>query len=345
MRTTLSLIATLGAVSAANAQSIILDGVADKAYGAAVIVQNTQTQFGDSNLGTVDRANGSEIDGAFAKVEGGFLYLLVAGNLESNFNKLEVFIDAVPGGQNRLRGDNLDVDFNGLNRMGDNLGNKAPDGLTFDKGFEADFWVGLTCGGDNFAVYMNRATLPTGGAGTGGYLGTGGAGLAGAINDFVDQNPSGAGFGYGLDNSNIAGVAGGTDIASGAGVSTGVEFKIPLSAIPGYKTGDLKLCVFVNGSGHDYLSNQVLGPLGGGPNLAEPRAVNFANIPGEQFFTVTVDSGSSCPADLDDSGSVDASDLAAALGAWGTAGGDIDGDGSTDAADLAALLAAWGDCI
>lgn len=341
MRTTLSLIATLGVVSAANAQSIILDGAADKAYGAPVIVQNTQTQFGDSNLGVVDYANGSELNGAYAKIDGGFLFLLLAGNLESNFNKLEVFIDAVKGGQNRLRGNNLDVDFNGLNRMGDD---GSGNGLTFDKGFAADFWVGITCGGAPFAAYMNRATLPTKGNGEGGYLGNGGAGLTGAIVDFVDQNPSGAGFGYGLDNSNTAGVVGGTDIGSGAGVTTGVEFKIPLSAIPGYSGGDLKICAFINGGGHDYLSNQVLGPLGGGSNLAEPRSVNFANIPGEQFFIVSPTSAPACPGDFDNSGAIDASDLATLLGAWGTPDADIDGDGTTSASDLATLLATWGTC-
>lgn len=341
MRTNLSIIATLSIAAAANAQSIVLDGVADAAYGKPVIVQNTQTQFGDATQGTIDYAQGSELDAAYAKIDSGFLFLLLAGNLESNFNKLEIFIDAVPGGQNRLRGDNLDVDFNGLNRMGDNgTGN----GLTFDKGFAADFWVGLTCGGGPFAVYMNRATLPTTGGGTGGYLGTGGAGAAGAVNDFVTQNPSGAGFGFGLDNSNIAGVGGGTDIASGAGVTTGVEVKIPLSAIPGYTSGDLKLCVFINGGGHDYLSNQVLGPIGGGPNLAEPRSVNFNNIPGQQFFVVSGSTGPACPGDLDNSGAVDASDLAALLGAWGTAAGDLDGSGSTDASDLAIMLASWGIC-
>lgn len=52
----------------------------------------------------------------------------------------------------------------------------------------------------------------------------------------------------------------------------------------------------------------------------------------------------SCPADVDDSGAVDATDLAAVLAGWGTTSPDIDGDGSVNAADLAALLAAWGSC-
>jgi len=47
------------------------------------------------------------------------------------------------------------------------------------------------------------------------------------------------------------------------------------------------------------------------------------------------------PGDLNGDGSVNASDLASLLGAWGTAGGDVNGDGTTDAADMAALLNAW----
>ena len=51
-----------------------------------------------------------------------------------------------------------------------------------------------------------------------------------------------------------------------------------------------------------------------------------------------------CPGDFDGDGAVDAADLLALLGAWGTAEGDVDFDGDTDTADLLALLAAWGDC-
>ncbi|MFZ9881185.1 MAG: hypothetical protein ACO3QC_07265 [Phycisphaerales bacterium] len=332
--------AAFGVACAAQAQ-VTLDGVAEKSYGAALAVQNTQTEFGDSNLGVVDLANGSEIDAVYAKIESGVLFLVVAGNLESNFNKLEVFIDGVEGGQNQLRGNNPDVDFNGINRMGDDPNTlKVVEGLTFDKGFAADLWVSATCGGAPFAFYMNYCELLTKGGGFGTYLGTGGAGAAGAA-EFTQ--PAGV-FGLGIDNSNIAGVPGGVDLGDGSGVRSGVEMKIPLSAIQGYAGGDLKVCVFINGGGHDYLSNQVIGGIGGGPNLGEPRLVNFANIPGDQYFVVSAGSGSNCPADFDSNGSVDAADLASLLGAWGTAGGDLDGNGTTDAADLAALLGAWGNC-
>jgi hypothetical protein len=53
-----------------------------------------------------------------------------------------------------------------------------------------------------------------------------------------------------------------------------------------------------------------------------------------------------CPADLNGDRTVDASDLAALLSAWGTASlpADIDRDGTVGASDLAAMLNAWGAC-
>jgi len=337
MRTQLMFVAALAVAGAAQAQ-IVMDGSADAAYGKPIAIQNTQTQFGDATQGTVDYAQGSEIDALYAKVQDGILYMVVAGNLESNFNKLEIFIDGVAGGQNRLRGNNPDVDFNGINRMGDDgTGN----GLTFDKGFAPDLWVSLTCGGTPFGVYMNQAQLLTKGAGTGGYLGTGGAGAAGAV---IFKS----GFGFGIDNSNIAGVPGGTDVDAGTGASvrSGVELRIPLAAIPGYTSGDIKLMAFINGGGHDYSSNQYIPGLGGGPNLAEPRLINLDIIPGDQFVTISTTTTNPCPADLDGSGDVGAADLAALLGAWGATSGaaDLNGDGDVGAADLAALLGAWGAC-
>jgi hypothetical protein len=51
-----------------------------------------------------------------------------------------------------------------------------------------------------------------------------------------------------------------------------------------------------------------------------------------------------CPGDANADGSVDGSDLAVVLGAWGTAGGDLNDDGQTDGSDLAIVLGAWGPC-
>jgi Di-haem oxidoreductase, putative peroxidase len=51
-----------------------------------------------------------------------------------------------------------------------------------------------------------------------------------------------------------------------------------------------------------------------------------------------------CPADLDNSGGVDAADLGVLLGGWGGSAYDLTNDGTVDAADLAILLGAWGSC-
>ena len=52
-----------------------------------------------------------------------------------------------------------------------------------------------------------------------------------------------------------------------------------------------------------------------------------------------------CPADLNNTGAIDGSDLALMLVEWGGAGvADLNGSGVVDAADLGMLLAAWGPC-
>lgn len=52
-----------------------------------------------------------------------------------------------------------------------------------------------------------------------------------------------------------------------------------------------------------------------------------------------------CPADLTGDAVVDAADLAAMLGAWGSAGAaDLNADGVVDAGDLSVLLGGWGPC-
>jgi CxxC motif-containing protein (DUF1111 family) len=54
---------------------------------------------------------------------------------------------------------------------------------------------------------------------------------------------------------------------------------------------------------------------------------------------------SSCPADIDGNGRVDAADLGAVLEAWGGPGaGDLDGNGTVDSTDLGLLFATWGAC-
>jgi hypothetical protein len=281
-----SIVAIAATLSAAVFAQPTIDGTRDALYYNLIVEQNTQTGFGDSNLGQVDYANGSELDAAYAYVDmnNQILYLFLAGNLESNFNKLEIFFDTVAGGQNRLRGDNSSVDFGGLNRMGDD---GSGNGLTFDQGFEADYWIGITGGGSPYALYANWAQLLTSGGGPGYYLGTTGAASDGTLSG--GYNPYG--IRVTINNSNTGGVDGGTGTVSpgvGASVNTGVELAIPFAAIGITGATLIKVTVFINGAGHDFVSNQVLAGIGGGGNLGEPRNVNFANIPGDQFFYVVV---------------------------------------------------------
>lgn len=275
---------TAMALTCAFALSQTIDGTRDALYGSPIVVQNTPTGFGDSNLGQVDYANGSELDAAYAYVDmsTSTLYLFLAGNLESNFNKLEIFFDTVAGGQNKLRGDNSGVDFGGLNRMGDD---GSGNGLRFDAGFEADYWIGITGGGGTYALYANWAELLTNGGGQGYYLGTTGAASNGVLSG--GNNPNS--IRVTINNSNTGGVTNSAaDPIAAAAVSTGVELAIPFAAIGITGPTVIKVSTFINGGGHDFVSNQVLGGIGGGVNLGEPRNVNFANIAGDQYFLVVV---------------------------------------------------------
>jgi hypothetical protein len=333
-----ALAASLSSAVLAGSSSVAMDGQLDASYGAPLAIQDTQTQFGDSNLGLINWANGSELDVAhgFIDTVTNHLRIFLGGNLESNFNKLDIFIDYRSGaGQNKLRGDNPNVDFNGLNRLGDD---GSGNGLTFDEGFDADYFVTLTCGNDPLSTFANTSQVLSSGGGTGQYIGSGGAGrsyLAGSDGTLIAIN-----------NSNIAGVNGGTGLASGAGVTTGIEIAIPLANLIKYGNEDIKVCAFINAGGHDFVSNQVLAGIGGGGNLGEPRFVNFSVVPGNQYFVVPAP----ILGDLNSDGEVGGADLAILLGAWGPCSGikkggcsaDLNGDGNVDGADLAILLGAWG---
>jgi len=350
--TTLSIIWTTTVLA-----EIQVDGTLDADYGEANAVQNTQTGFGNSDIGMPDFANGSEIDSGYVIIENGFLYIMLPGNLESTFNKIDIFIDARNGGQNRLRNDNPDVDFDGLNRMGDD---GSGNGLTFDVGFDADMWVGMTCGGDTFATYANYAELPTLGAGFGEYVGSGSSGAKGVI-------IGSTGIELALDNSNTGGVGYGEGLGCGEGVTTGIEVSIPLYLFDwDGKAGDItsaKVCALINNDGHDFMSNQVIGGLGGSGNLGDPRYVNFEMISGNQYFTLG-DVAGPCP---DPTGAccldVECSDLSSAdclaLGgeyhgdgsfcngspppcAPEPCEGDVNGDGIVNVADVLIVIGNWG---
>jgi hypothetical protein len=133
-----------------------IDGIAEALYGGALSVQNTNTQFGDANTGDpVNGGGGSEIDQVFGIVANGRLYVTITGNLERNFNKFEVFIDSTVGGVNSIDGAALPAMVDGFCCTiggGVNLPNPTSgalqqmSGLTFDEGFNADYYVTFSNG-------------------------------------------------------------------------------------------------------------------------------------------------------------------------------------------------------
>ena len=328
--------------SAAHGQ-IVIDGTRDADYGPAIAVQTVQTEFGNDD----GVAGGSELDAAYATIEGGNLNLLLTGNLESNFNKLNIFIDSVDGGQNVI---GPDVDNGGVNPTNDGWA-QAHNGLIFDTGFEPDFLV-ISRNGDAFGPRFDldfnsvgndglvESSLDVfGGTGEGSATGVGASGLSVAF-----------------DNSNIAGIAGGTleaDAAAAEAVLTGLELSIPLSALGNPAVGStILISAQINGSNHDFLSNQILGGLAAPQgNLGSNGAgefvmgagvglIDFNQFAGDQFFSITVPSGDSLLGDFDNDDDVDLVDLdqynqnigADAIGALADL--DLDGDGTVGANDF-----------
>lgn len=290
-------------MAAPASASITVDGTVDASYGGPLAVQTVQTQFGDAGdpngLG-----GGGELDAAYAKVWNGRLYVTLTGNIEPNFNKLSVFIDSQAGGENVLDG-SLSYDFSDVAQ---NFG-----GLTFDTGFEADYHLFGRWGGGNFEVdIVDRAASTAGaelgnfgaatvGSGTGvqsGSILAGGTATTGADGGmFLTQDVH-----FGFNNTNTAGVAGGTaaaDQAAAAAVMTGLEFSIDLADLgsPAEGTDILIHAAYGNGD-NNFHSNQTLGGLpgdtgnlggdGGGNFTGNLSGVNFNQFDGLQYFAVRV---------------------------------------------------------
>ena len=166
----------LGSVQAQAVPATLTGGLL-VAYDQSNTVGVGGAPVGGSVIPSPDLADGSEINSIYGYVDDNGtagdtsddkLKLLVAGNLESNFNKLIMFYD-VDGaeGQNQLRGDNdspknPDIGVsNGLNRMGA-LGNGttgAGAGLKFDTGFTADYMMVYNTGGSPVQQYLDAAVL------------------------------------------------------------------------------------------------------------------------------------------------------------------------------------------
>jgi hypothetical protein len=237
-------------------------------------VQTVETQFGD---------NASEWNAGYATIDAGRLYLMLTGNLEANFNKLEIFIDSKAGGQSVF-------DSSG----NDNAGRM--DGLVFDAGFTADYHLIVRRGNDSGNDRFDVDFANLGAQSASGYFDfLSGSGVVGTGSTGTGVNGSPLDFGY--DNSNVAGVLGGTGAANQAAaeaVTTGLELSVALSDL-GYVGGPINIMVGQNGGGHDFWSNQFLGGLAapqgnlggdGNGNFTGEGAIDFTTLAGNQFFTL-----------------------------------------------------------
>jgi PEP-CTERM motif len=243
-----------------------LDGTKDASYGGPMFVpgltaftgnkavQAVQTQFGDANPPT--SLDGAELDGAYGQVTGGVLYIMLTGQVNDNFNKLDIFIDSVAGGQNQLQ---AAAGSGGNNPTNDGWANPYA-GFTFDNGFTADYMLILRNGHDNGDKFdIDFATI---GGGAAAFQSAGSVFGNSLTGTNASALPNGIGVAY--NNSNAAGVTGGNGPANQAAalaVTTGFELAIPMSVIGNPALKDIRISAMINNQGHNYLSNQFLGSL------------------------------------------------------------------------------------
>jgi len=271
MRNALSIVAI--ALLATPAMAITIDGTREVGYGVTRAIQTVETQFGD---------NASEWNAAYAILDAGKLNLMLTGNLEANFNKLEIFIDSQNGvGQSVFDSSGNDD----AHRM---------DGLVFDTPFTANYHLIVRRGFDGAPKFdLDFADL---GAQTfSSYSSIFGAADSGSGTTGTGINSVGIDVAY--DGSNTAGVTGGTGAANQAAavaVTTGLELAIDLGDL-GYTSGPIRIMVGQNGGGHDFFSNQFLGGLAapqgnlggdGAGNFTGTAAIDFTAFAGNQFFTL-----------------------------------------------------------
>ena len=134
-------------IGAASAQMMDGNLVGDEAfYGTPVSVQNTDTGFGNATQGDQVDGLGNEIDQVFARIHDGRLYMLIAGNLNLDFTKMEIFFDTVDGGSQTIDGSMLPEAVDDCPPCGTPGALQQMNGFTFDDGFEPDYYLTFSHG-------------------------------------------------------------------------------------------------------------------------------------------------------------------------------------------------------
>ncbi|MGJ8726330.1 MAG: hypothetical protein ACSHYB_17410 [Roseibacillus sp.] len=263
----------------ATSTTLLCNGYREDLYGPAISVQGIQTEFGD---------NFSELNAAYAGVQNGKLFLMLTGNIEGNFNKLNIFIDSTSA-----------VSTNVLTAAG-NDGSGVMNGLTFDTGFAPDYHLIVRRGfGSTNQLDMDISNLATGqfasfndifGGSQEGFADTG-TPNSGALT----PNPIGVGY-FNLNQAGITGGTGAADPVAAQAVRAGFEVCIDLADIGSPSGGNIKAMAFVTNSNLTFTSNQFLGSLPedlngvgvGTPNLSQTDVIDLSAISDDQCFTINV---------------------------------------------------------
>ncbi len=283
------------------ASAITIDGTADLAYGSAIATQALGTSTSKNTETNLATANGTELDAAYGVISNGVLYLVMAGNMDSDltlFDKLNIFFMTGPGGANTL-GTNYSTaaDFGHLNHLGTGgaeLQDGSP-GLTFDPTFAANYWIGATVL-TNDIVSVNYIVICSNcpGAFLGNFIPTNASpvlvnatyGIQAALNNSNTNGVDG-------DSCSTNGTTGALQSVAAAAVRTGLELAIPLTAI-GDPTGQVSICAFFTDNLYESMYNQVLGPIWDGSttycqgSFGQADTVNFGSLPGKHYFTLQV---------------------------------------------------------
>jgi hypothetical protein len=256
----------------AHAQPVVDGTRAGDPYGTYAAFQVTETSFGD---------NENELDAAYCTMARGRLFLMLTGNLNDNFNSLEIFIDSKAGGENVLSG-----------QPGNDFSSNMA-GMGFDAGFEPDYYLIARRGnqaGNRFD--LDFAELGTANFSSYGNLFAGNLEGTGATGVGLNLQPIAVSY----DNSNVAGVVGGSGPANALAalaVETGLELSIALSDL-GFVGGEIRACAFINNNDHNFASNQFLGPVpppqgsmgaDGNGTFTGIISFNLAAFAGDQFFS------------------------------------------------------------
>jgi len=291
------------------AKGITVDGTVDSAYGSPLAVQQLGSNASANNPtnGDIAISSGAALDAAYGVISNSTLYLMIAGNLQSSsafLNKLSIFIHTGAPGQNTLANNGAlgsGPDFGAIPRMsagGDPNNCAGCPGLTFDTGFNAAYWIGVSYGGGS-TNNINYFDLTTPNGGNAYFVGrnqpTNNVLSGGAKNPFGIQAA--------MNNSNTGGVDtnlctvntnGAAQSIAAATVTTGVELAIPLNAIGGANiVGPVNVCAFLTTNDYTQIFDQILSPgtvSGCVDSFAygDPLTNNFSTLPGTHYFTVPI---------------------------------------------------------